>query len=298
MKLNVVKIQRFSTHDGPGVRTVVFAKGCPLRCRWCHNPETQSPLSQIFYTQSHCILCGSCAVCPTGAHAFSEQKGHAFSPDLCTGCQACADVCPTGAIEKTGKAEDVETILQTVLKDRVFYGSDGGLTLSGGEPMAQPKAAIALLKKAKENGISTAIETCGQFDPTFLPELTEVTDLFLWDFKDGVSERHKEYTGVGNERIIENLLAADASAKHILLRCILVKGVNTDSLHLEKISEIYHRLCRCDGIELLPYHAYGGSKQVQLGNQDNGNPAWIPSQQDLDEFRTALTDRGCKVYQN
>ena len=294
MKLNLVKIQRFSTHDGPGIRTAVFFKGCPLRCAWCHNPETQSAAPQIFYHRGACIGCGACAeVCPGGAHSFTPE--HRFDVTRCAGCQRCAEVCPAGAIESVGMRMDVEQVMDAVLRDSAFYGADGGVTVSGGEPMFQPDACIALLRAAKERGITTAIETCGCFDPRWIPELTRWTDHFLWDLKDGVPSRHRQFTGADSGQILRNLLAADETAAEILLRCIMVRGVNMDEANLAAIADTYRRLRHCIGVELIPYHAYGGSKAEQLGYAENGREDWIPTREDMDRVRAELLRAGCRL---
>ena len=291
---NVVKIQRFSTHDGPGVRTVVFFKGCPLRCEWCHNPETQLSMQQIFFHKNNCLNCSQCvSVCQTGAHYISDGGLHLFDSSKCIGCLKCADICPYGAIESVGKIMSVSSIISTVMRDYAFYGKSGGLTVSGGEPMFQPDACLELLSKAKEKEISTAIETSGFFNKKYLPVLTDCADYLLWDFKNGISEQHKKYTGVPNDLIIENLLSADKTARHIILRCIMVKNVNMFDSNLDKIANIYSKLKHCDGIELIPYHAYGGSKNEQLGKNDNGNLAWIPSKSDVLYAKNYLESKGC-----
>lgn len=296
MKLNVVKIQRFSTHDGPGVRTVVFTKGCPLHCEWCHNPETQSAAPQIFFHMNSCIGCKLCqSVCPNDVHTFDDQGEHIFDPQQCIGCFKCADICPTGSIESIGKEMTIDEILSVVLRDIDFYGDSGGITISGGEPMFRPDACIALLSAAKGRGISTAIETSGYFSKEYIKPLSTVTDYFLWDFKDGLSERHKQYTRVDNVAIINNLLAMDEVAKDIFLRCIMIKGVNMDSYHINSIVDVYHKLKHCTGVELIPYHAYGGSKSKQLGLYDNGRSEWIPSQEEITNVQQILIENGCKI---
>lgn len=296
LKLNVVKIQRFSTHDGPGIRTVVFTKGCPLRCAWCHNPETQSALPQIFFRKKDCMGCGACVkVCEHGAQSFDTDGVHRFKSASCTGCLRCADQCPSGAIEPVGKEMAIEEIVEIVKRDTVFYGADGGITLSGGEPMFRAEACIALLHAAKRENMTTAIETSGYFSENYIKDLTNVTDWFLWDLKDGSSARHKQYTGVGNDRILQNLILCDKTAKRIVLRCIMVKGVNMDLTNLNTILKTYQKLNHCGGIELIPYHAYGGSKAEQLGGRENGRSAWIPSNEDMRGVREYLIKQGCHV---
>ncbi len=287
-RLPVTKIQRFSTHDGPGVRTTVFLKGCPLSCRWCHNPEGQSARQELMFSEALCVLCGACAtVCPL--HRVGD--GHEISRAACIGCGRCVNICPTGALEMACTQMTVEEILSAAMQDAAFYGESGGLTLSGGEPMAHPEAAIALLRAAKAAGLHTAVETCGFFPAKILPELAAATDLILWDFKDSDPARHEQYTGVSNAPILENLRALDGLGAKIELRCILVRGVNLEEKHLAAIAEQYHALHNCLGVTLLPYHAYGSSKARQLGREDSAHPEWIPTTEDLARARAFLRDR-------
>lgn len=290
--MNIVKIQRFSTHDGDGVRTVVFAKGCPLHCAWCHNPETQSAQPQILYHAKQCLGCGACiALCKAHAHHIDADGRHRFEPRLCVGCHACAHACPTGAVEAVGSERSVESSLAEVLRDRAFFGATGGITLSGGEPMAQPRDCIALLRMAKAAGITTALETCGYFDERYISELVTVTDTFLYDVKDSNSPRHRQYTGVGNEKILHNLAELDRHGGRTRLRCILVRGLNMEETHYDGIAAIFHSLKHCEGVELLPYHAFAGSKAEQLWGKDNGNRAWVPSTEELQAAAVALEQR-------
>lgn len=295
--LPVTKIQKFCTHDGPGVRTTVFLKGCPLRCRWCHNPETQYAKKQFYYNGAVCIGCGACAaVCPNGVHRFTETE-HIIDLSKCVGCMKCTEVCPTEALEACSVDMTVDEILEAVSQDKAFYGKEGGITVSGGEPMFHPDGTIALLRGAKENGYTTAVETCGFFDAEHIPELAAVTDYFLWDFKDGNSERHRANIGVPNERILENLALVDSHDVDIRLRCIMIKGVNMDESNFEKLVSVYHSLRHCSSVELLPYHAYGSSKFAQLGMECTGSfKEWIPQKSDISAFKKKLRENGVKVY--
>jgi len=174
-----------------------------------------------------------------------------------------------------------EDIFRVVLKDKAFYGDRGGITLSGGEPLLHAQECIELLHLVKENGISTAIETSGYFDQSYIPRLAKLTDLFIWDFKDGNTQRHIKNTGLSNEIIIKNLFLTDRQNSKILLRSVMVKGLNMDDSHLKTLAETVSRLGNCIGVELLAYHAYGGSKNEQLGYEDNGRKEWIPSTEEM-----------------
>ena len=293
--LPVTRIQKFCTQDGPGIRTTVFLKGCPLRCRWCHNPETQSPAPQLLFSGQLCVGCGACAaVCSTHAHRLTDGV-HDWNAADCTGCGRCAAVCCTGACETAAQPMSTAQILQTVLQDAAFYGSEGGLTLSGGEPLYHAEGSLALLQAAKSAGLNTAVETCGAFDPALLPPLAKVIDLFLWDYKDSDPARHKEYAGVSNEGILRNLRRLDELGGRTRLRCILVAGVNLCQQHLCAIADTALSLKHCVGVDLLPYHAYGGSKAVALGLPDPARPEWIPTEQAMQEAAAYLRGRGVPV---
>ena len=293
--MKVTDIQRFCMHDGPGIRTVVFLKGCPLRCLWCHNPETQSASREILFYPQKCIGCGACAaVCKNGAHRITDHI-HSFDRDLCIGCMKCAEVCCSKALIPAFTEMTADEIIAEVEKDRVFYGNNGGITLSGGEPLMQPHEALELLQKCKDRGINTAVETCGYFDSSFIPDLVSYTDCFLWDFKDGNDERHREYTGVSNEKIISNLLFADSLGAKTVMRCIMVKGVNMNEEHYNAIADLWHRLKNGRNVELIPYHAYGGSKMTALGKKDNGNPDWIPAESDIQQAKHFLEKLDVKI---
>jgi pyruvate formate lyase activating enzyme len=293
-RLPVTELQRFCMHDGPGVRTVVFFKGCPLRCAWCHNPETQRATPEMLFYESKCIYCGACvSACPTGAHSIHPER--IFDRDKCAACGYCATVCCTDAITPAARDMTVEEILGTVLRDKSFYGDNGGITVSGGEPMTHPEGVIALLTACKEAGITTCVETCGEFSPAHLPALCRVTDLFLWDVKDTDPTRHKAYTGVDNTRILQNLKEADCLGAKTRLRCILVNGVNTVESHYGALAELYASLTHCEGIECIPYHAYGGSKMIPLGMLDNGRVEWIPHNGTVEGAKEFLRMRGITV---
>ncbi len=291
--LTVSEIQRFCMHDGPGIRTTVFLKGCPLRCAWCHNPETQMAESELLFYDSKCIFCGACVTCPSSVHAVGDT--HTIDRDKCMACGACVEECPTGAIEICGTKYSIDAILSILLRDSAFYTENGGVTLSGGEPLIHKEAAVGLLKACKEAGLSTAVETCGYVDAETVKAAIPYTDLFLWDVKDTDPERHKKHTGVSNERILKNLILADSLGAKTRLRCILVNGVNTDKKHYEELARLVNSLSLCEGIELISYHAYGGTKAVFIGKTDNGRREWIPTDAQMSEAREIIRGHGAKV---
>lgn len=295
MKLRVTEIQRFCMHDGPGVRTTVFLKGCPLRCAWCHNPETQKSSAQLLFYKNKCIRCGACiASCPQNAHVIEKQ--HVIDRVKCTLCAECAKGCPTGALEICGNMYTTDEILSVVEKDRAFYGDLGGVTFSGGEPFVQKEGMVALLKACKERRFHTVIETCGYADADVLCEAIPFVDLFLWDIKDTDDERHKKYTGVSPKKIWDNLVLADAKGAKTRLRCILINGINTNEAHYHKVAEIASSLLHCEGVEWIPYHAYGGTKDTFLGGENSGRKEWIPTPEQMEKAKESLKSAGVNFF--
>lgn len=294
IKLKVTEIQRFCMHDGPGIRTTVFFKGCPLKCAWCHNPETQKKESQLLFYPNKCIFCSACATfCPTNAHTLAQT--HTIDRDKCENCFRCVENCPTGALEKCGNEISAEEIFETVKKDSAFYGENGGITLSGGEPFMQGEAIVEFLKECKARGFSTAVETCGYANSELIKKAAEYVDLFLWDVKDTNEERHTKYTGVSNSLILKNLNAVSELGAKIRLRCILVNGVNTDEKHYEALANIAKSIKNLDGVEFIPYHAYGGTKSVFIGLQDSGKVEWIPTEEQVLQAKEFLKNNNVEV---
>lgn len=233
--------------------------------------------------------------CRNKAHFMDESGVHRFDVGKCAGCLACVNVCPSNAIEATSRLMSVDEIMKAVLADKVFYGTQGGITLSGGEPLLHIDACIGLLESARRNDISTAIETSGYFDDSCIGHIAPLTDWFLWDFKDGDAARHLKYTGCSNEKILHNLFLTDRYETKIILRCIMVKGVNMDAASFRAIAQTASLLKHCAGVELLPYHTYGGSKNVQLGFADNSVKNWIPTRQDIRDAADCLRKLGVNL---
>lgn len=282
-------------HDGPGVRTTVFLKGCPLRCEWCHNPETQKSKAEILFYLNKCIGCGVCvSMCSRSAHALGEQ--HILNRSECVSCGECAKACPAGALELCGSEMTVSEVLDVTEKDRAFYGSSGGVTLSGGEPFVQSEGVLSLLKACKEKGLHTAVETCGYADAAVLCAAIPFVDLFLWDIKDSDDERHKKYTGASTQKILDNLLLADAMGANTRLRCILINGINTNEAHYHKVAKIASSLSHCEGVEWIPYHAYGGAKNMFLGGWDSGRKEWIPTPEQMEKAKEIVKSADVNLF--
>lgn len=260
----IFNIQRFSTDDGDGIRTCVFLKGCPLRCAWCHNAESLSTAFELALYAQSCIGCGTCvAECPTGA--LSLQSGKVcIDRTACKGCMRCAEICCTEALVQIGKDMTVDGVMEVVFKDWIFYGTSGGLTITGGEPMAQPQFTIALAQAANAEGISVAVETSGFGNAADFEALLPYCDLFLFDCK-ASAQRHREWTGVEDTRILQNLdLLATRGAK-IRLRCPLVVGANLDGAFVEKIIALAKAYPAIEAVQLMPYHNTGIGKAEHLG---------------------------------
>ena len=266
----VFNIQKYSVHDGPGIRTVVFLKGCPLSCKWCSNPESQSSKPQLAYSKNRCISLSQCVrcaeICNRGALRQGDDDKIFINWDTCNNCNSCVDVCPAGALIAYGQKQTVKEVIDQVERDATFYArSGGGLTLGGGEPLAQPKFAIALLKEARRRYIRTAIETCGHVSREVLLEACEYLDAMMFDIKSMNSQKHKEFTNVGNERILANFAAVrEAFPKlHIRVRTPVVPGFNDTEEDIRAIVE-FIKDYRVE-YELLPYHRLGTQKYINLG---------------------------------
>lgn len=262
----IFDLQRTALHDGPGIRTAVFLKGCPLRCQWCHNPEAQARERQISFREEACEGCGACvAACEPGAHELTEE-GHSYHRERCVGCGTCVDECLYEALKAAGTETNVEAVMAEVRKDRRYYEqSGGGLTLTGGEPMLQEAFTRELLQAAKAEGIHTCLETCGWASRRAYERVLSFVDLFLFDYKATDPETHRRLTGVDNGPILANLDFLYRNGARIRLRCPLIPGVNDGEEHLAGIAALERRYPLLEGIDLLAYHNIGNAKYERYG---------------------------------
>lgn len=265
MKGCIFNVQRFSVHDGPGIRTNVFLKGCPLRCIWCHNPEGLSPNKQIKYSPEKCIACGDCAdACLYGGHLV-ENKIHMVDFSRCIACMNCAAACPADALEADGVDRSVDEIIAEVLRDKSFFeSSGGGMTLSGGEPFYQSEFALELLKAAKNEGIHCAVETCGMASTEAFEQALPYVDLFLFDYKATGEELHRRVTGASQMQILKNLEFISKAGANVILRCPLIPDINDNEDHYKGIAETANKY-NVKEINIMPYHSLGNGKRQKLG---------------------------------
>ncbi len=290
----VYHIMRFAVHDGPGIRTTVFFKGCPLACRWCHNPESQSYQPLPMYFDQHCRHCGDCvAACPQNAIQHRDRVPHT---DLarCTRCGTCVETCAADARAICGRRVGVSQLLSEIDRDVVFFDdSHGGVTLSGGEPLAQPRFALALLRACRELRLHTTVETCGFSPAATFQAVTGQADLLLFDLKLLDRDRHRRYSGVPNDGILRNLEALAGSGRPLIVRIPVIPGINDSG---EDAAGFAHYLSRIGvpDVHLLPYHRTGSDKYRRLGMalRLECDP---PSMERLEQFARPLQAAGLKV---
>jgi pyruvate formate lyase activating enzyme len=308
---HVFSVQRYSIHDGPGIRTSVFLKGCPLSCTWCHNPESRDSEPEIWMLQGHCIRCGSClTVCPQQEEitarngdqdstrvedALSEPP--VLDSKLCIRCGSCVEVCPSGARQQVGRKVTVPELLEEILRDRPFFDqSGGGVTFSGGEPLAQYEFLKVMLHASRARGLHTAVDTCGYAPQEHLLKLVATTDLFLYDLKLMDDRRHRDQTGVSVQPILDNLIALDATGAEIWIRLPLVPAINDDRENLTAVARFVSDLDHTRRVHLLPYHAAGAEKQARLGRADTQPPGGRPSDRAHEQAAAWLCEFGLDVH--
>jgi len=290
----VFDIQPFSIHNGPGIRTTVFVKGCPLRCLWCGNPESQLTKPILLARETKCVACGACAaVCPQKAITIVDGK-RIIDWSKCDQCLKCVEHCIYGSLHITGETKTVGECIDAVMKDEIFYQtSGGGMTISGGEPLMQSEFVTELFKAAKEKGLHTALDTTGYADWSIMEKVLQYVDLILYDVKNMDPVKHKEGTGVSNELILENFRKASKLAE-VWVRIPLIEGYNDSVENITKVAELAEE-CGVKKVSLLPYHEGGVSKCEQIGVEYKLKNAKAPSNEHMQELADICKAKGIKV---
>jgi pyruvate formate lyase activating enzyme len=287
MSINVLKIQKFCINDGPGIRTTLFFKGCPLRCRWCHNPESIPAKPMLMWNERLCTSCGLCVErCPTGAQ-MQEGDKHSVDFSNCTACGECVKVCMAGALKIHGSRETVESVMEQVCKDRDYYeNSGGGVTFSGGEPLAQPDAAIELARACHAEGVSVWLDTSGFASEDVFERIAAEVDGFLYDIKLIDPDLHHEYCGVNNTPILKNFRRAVESGKPVRMRVVLTPGLSDTEENLNGIVRLIEETGFDGPVDLMPYHRMGSGKYTGLGLETR-----------MDEFEPPTQERTAEVIE-
>jgi len=291
----IFNIQRYSIHDGPGIRTTVFLKGCPLNCWWCQNPESQTDKQEMIFWEDRCIGCALCSInCPSGAISMKDGKP-VTNRNECIMCGKCSRICPARAREIMGSKVSVDDVIKEVEKDLIFYEeSGGGATFSGGEPLSQSEFLGALLDGCKEKKIHTAVDTSGYIPWKILERLNSKIDLFLYDLKIMDDKRHKKYTGVSNNLILENLKKLCLVHHNIFIRFPIIPGINDDDQNIREMGEFLSSL-KIAQINLLPYHFMGIDKYKRLERIYKLADIHSPSKEKLSDISTILRNFNLKV---
>lgn len=289
-------IKRYALHDGPNIRTTVFFKGCPLRCFWCHNPESIAAHSEIVLNRDKCIGCRECLhACPQEALEVN-RNGLQRNKERCTTCFECVEICPAIAQEGVGYHSSPDEVMLEIEKDLPFYDqSGGGVTFSGGEPLMQPEPLLELLKLCGRRNIHRAVDTTGFAKTRILLEIAEHTELFLFDLKHMNSEFHQRYTGVPNELILHNLRQLSGSQVSIRIRIPLLAAINDDEENVRATAVFVAGLANVQGIDLLPYHHFASSKYAKLGGTYRAQIEHVPKKETITRVKNILEEYGHQV---
>jgi len=292
----IFDIQRFSINDGPGIRTTVFFKGCPLRCLWCDNPESQEQLPQLLYFESLCTSCYRCVeVCPTGATKTGADGSIEIDRGLCQACGRCVDACLNEARVISGKTMTVAEVVEIVRKDELFYrNSGGGVTASGGEPTYQPDFLKELFRQCQGYGIHTTLDTCGYIRWEVMAEILDYVDLVYYDLKHMATERHEELTGVGNELILDNARRISQIGKPMVIRVPMIPGCNDSEENIRAIAEFVTAM-KVERVDIVPFHQLGSKKYERLGMIYKLGEARPYQEEEIQAFQDILQSYGLEV---
>jgi len=292
----IFDIKRYAIHDGPGIRTTVFFKGCPLQCLWCCNPESRKINPEIIYTESCCIHCGSCQlVCPNQAIKILKNKLKIVRKN-CIGCGICANACPTNALKVSGKQYSVEELLKEIEKDNTFYlVSEGGVTVSGGECTVQAEFLLSFLKKCKQRYLHVTFDTCGFVEWRTFKKIVEYVDLVLFDVKIVNEEKHIKYIGKSNKLILENLLKLSKIGVPIIIRIPLIPRFNDSEQEINAIADLVSELNNIKEVDVLPYHRLGESKYPKLNRKYKMRGIKPPGDECLGKVKNWFKNYGIKI---
>ncbi len=290
----IFDIKKSAIHDGPGIRTTIFLKGCALNCIFCHNPEAISPQPQLLFNQNKCVHCFACVqACPNKVHKNRDGK-HILIRELCQACGRCVEECLYGALEIIGKDTNIEDIIKEIEKDRDYYdNSGGGVTLSGGDPLFQFEFALALLQTLKESNIHTCLDTNGCASKDKYENILPYVDLFLFDYKATCPEKHKEITGISNKIVLDSLDFLYKSKARIILRCPVIPGINDSKEHFRGIADLSKKYPELVGIEIMAYHALGKDKAEYTGREYKLKGLKTTDEQTKNKWINILKDMKC-----
>ncbi len=292
----IFDIKKYAIHDGPGIRTTVFFKGCPLACRWCHNPEGISVTSERVYRQEHCVSCGECIqICPQKV-ITQTVDGNITDSAKCDMCRTCAEQCPSGAVEFVGRKVTVDEVVRQIEKDTAFYDqSGGGITFSGGEPLMQPEFLLNLLDACCHLDLHRTVDTTGYADAGLLLKVAQKTDLFLYDLKMMDATKHRNFTGVSNQLILANLKRLSENKARIQVRIPIIPGINDDVDNINSTADFIVALPGVERIAILPFHRAARGKYGRLGMECMSSDIQSPSNDHLNRIAGWLEQAGLQV---